>query len=117
MIKNPLELMAALEVLPGFASVSFLWKYLETMRMWRRWCIEQQSPLLPLNLPLISVPLFIIVVVSGALRSRWKECAMRNRKHEEKIVDRAELTDVDENTFDVAMPFGSKKLEVRNWGP
>jgi len=41
---------------------------------------------------------------------------MRSRKREEKIVDRAELTDVDENTLHVAIPFGSKKLEVRNWG-
>ena len=41
---------------------------------------------------------------------------MRNRKREEKIVDKTELTGINENTFHVAIPFGSKKLEVRNWG-
>jgi len=41
---------------------------------------------------------------------------MRNRKREEKIADRTELTDVDENAPHVAIPFRSKKLEVRNWG-
>ena len=81
--------------------------------MWRRWRIEQKSPLSPSDPPIISVSLLIIVVVSGALRSGWKECAMRNRKRKEKIADRTELTDVAENAFHGAIPFRSKKLGAR----
>ena len=62
----------------------------------------------PSDLPLISASLLIIVVISGALRSGWKECATRNRKREEKIVDRMELTDVE---FSRDSRFGDGILE------
>jgi len=67
-------------------------------------------------LALISVSLLLlIVIVSNALRSGWKECAMRDRKREGKIIDRTELTNVDENIFYVAIPFESKKSgAIRN---